>query len=259
MIISGAGRSSTSSDDVTDADRHDDVTVEAPTTCRWRADVRLIRRLFRCATFVVITVIHAATTMAAASADAPPSEGARLRSSGATLVTGYFQRQSQKLQLGVGVRGRINCPAEPDPPTTLIVWMKDGAGVIDTGDDGGGGGGGSLAAPTKIERTPPGSRWGETLNRPSASVKATVPTAASATMTTSAPLKQQRDARLTIDEVTGALIVDPVTAADSGTYRCMAYSPLDNSRTTYQITVNVKGNDDQRTDRYRRRRSLLWY
>jgi Immunoglobulin domain len=226
------------SDDVQGAARREHTAVEVFPVCRWRANVKVIRGLFHCVTFVVITVIHT-STMAAASAKAA-SEDARSHASGPLGAASYFQRQPQKLQLGLGVRGRINCPAEPDPPTTLIVWMKDGAGVIDTGE----GGDEPPTGASESEQTPRASRWGETLSRPASAVdrgvKLAVPT--TMTMSTTTAQKHQRDARLKTDEATGSLIVDPVTKADSGIYRCMAYSPLDNSRTTYQITVIVRGN-----------------
>jgi len=39
--------------------------------------------------------------------------------------------REQRVVLSRGVRGYISCPALAEPPTTLIVWTKDGE-VVDT-------------------------------------------------------------------------------------------------------------------------------
>jgi len=182
-----------------------------------------VHQLFRCMLLLIYALVHplmSTTTVAATSRD-----GSVLNSPSAVAVApGFFQHHALRLQLGLGVRGRIECPAEPDPPTTLIVWMKDGSGVIDTEDDA------SPAArshPSTERLTTTGDNRGGKV---------------AATTVTTVVSEQHRDGRLTTDEATGALIVDPVTRSDEGTYRCTAYSPLDNSRTSYPIRVIVKGN-----------------
>lgn len=136
--------------------------------------------------------------------------------------SGFFHRQPQRIQLGLGVRGRIECPAEPDPPTTLIVWSRDGFGVLDTSE------------------SSPDARSSRPRTFMDVAGRYTTTAAAAVSSTTETPVVVT-DRRLTSDPLTGALIIDPVSRADDGIYRCTAYTPRDDSRTTYQIRVVVRG------------------
>lgn len=103
-----------------------------------------------------------------------------------------------------GTTDRLICPAEADPPLTLIVWTKNGR-VIDASVEG--------ARLLMFPNYNGGDRRHGRVAEP----------------------------RLSISKHDNHLVISNVTMNDTGLYTCTAYSPLDNDQPIHRIMIIVKG------------------
>jgi hypothetical protein len=161
----------------------------------------LLPVLASCAALVVST--RTGSTTAAVSSSSSPTTTTVTT---AMTTSPVVPADATLVYMSRGTADRLRCPAEADPPVTLIVWSKDGQ-VVDAAVEG-------------VDTPDDGPSIGFDDNDESVA---------------------GRGARLMISQRDNQLIISNVTWSDAGLYTCTAYSPLSTGHPMHKIMVIVKG------------------